>query len=198
MRPEEPDRSRANPARKSLNERRQNRVSATEQVAAVTQQLAVLLTAGVSPVSAWGYLLPVPGTAELLSDSAVSVSRREEADKGGETWVTRGVLQAAARAAASGDSVADAIALQAHRQTIKTDAPETDLGSVRLWRTRERRAAVLEAEQAWRGLAAAWLVATQSGAPLAGCLRELAASLRELAQVQRDLEVALAAPQATA
>jgi len=33
---------------------------------------------------------------------------------------------------------------------------------------------------------------------LAGCLRELAASLRELAQVQRDLEVALAAPKATA
>ncbi|MCU1444199.1 MAG: hypothetical protein JWQ59_2349, partial [Cryobacterium sp.] len=31
---------------------------ALEEVAAVTQRLAVLLSAGVSPVSAWGYLLP--------------------------------------------------------------------------------------------------------------------------------------------
>ncbi|TFB54993.1 hypothetical protein E3O23_02955, partial [Cryobacterium tagatosivorans] len=29
-----------------------------DEVAAVTQRLAVLLTAGVSPVSAWTYLLP--------------------------------------------------------------------------------------------------------------------------------------------
>jgi tight adherence protein B len=51
---------------------------------------------------------------------------------------------------------------------------------------------------AWHGLAAAWSVATDAGAPLAPCLREFAASLRELAQVQRDIAVSLAAPTATA
>jgi tight adherence protein B len=51
---------------------------------------------------------------------------------------------------------------------------------------------------AWRGLAAAWTVATVSGAPLAPSLRQYAASLRALAQVQRDVAVALAAPVSTA
>lgn len=51
---------------------------------------------------------------------------------------------------------------------------------------------------AWRGLAAAWFVATESGAPLAQSLRGLAASFRALGQTQRDLAVALAAPAATA
>ncbi len=52
--------------------------------------------------------------------------------------------------------------------------------------------------QAWRGLAVAWAVATEAGAPLAESLREYAASLRSLAQVQRDVAVALSAPVATA
>ncbi|MBG6055524.1 tight adherence protein B [Salinibacterium sp. CAN_S4] len=51
---------------------------------------------------------------------------------------------------------------------------------------------------AWRGLAAAWTVATRAGAPLAPCLRRYAQSLRDLAQTQRDASVALAAPAATA
>ncbi len=51
---------------------------------------------------------------------------------------------------------------------------------------------------AWRGLAAAWSVATDAGAPLAPSLRDYARSLRSLAQVQRDVDVALAAPVATA
>lgn len=52
--------------------------------------------------------------------------------------------------------------------------------------------------QAWRGLAAAWAVATDAGAPLASTLREIAGSLRELAQVERELRVALAGPVTTA
>jgi tight adherence protein B len=51
---------------------------------------------------------------------------------------------------------------------------------------------------AWRGLAAAWAVATEAGAPLAPSLRAYAHSLRDLAQAQRDVRVALAAPIATA
>ncbi|WP_349899576.1 type II secretion system F family protein [Parafrigoribacterium soli] len=52
--------------------------------------------------------------------------------------------------------------------------------------------------QAWRGLAAAWQVATEAGASLAPSLRQFAGSLRDLAQTQRDLSVALAGPVATA
>lgn len=51
---------------------------------------------------------------------------------------------------------------------------------------------------AWRGLAAAWSVATESGAPLAPALRDYALSLRELGDAQRDARVALAGPVATA
>ncbi len=54
------------------------------------------------------------------------------------------------------------------------------------------------ANASWRGLAAAWHVATEAGAPLAPTLVELAASLRSLAQNQRDVQTALAAPAATA
>jgi len=50
----------------------------------------------------------------------------------------------------------------------------------------------------WRGLAAAWQVATEAGAPLAPTLHAFAVSLRSLAQVQRDVQSALAGPRATA
>ncbi|MCU1476377.1 MAG: Integral rane protein [Subtercola sp.] len=52
--------------------------------------------------------------------------------------------------------------------------------------------------QAWSSIAAAWLVAAESGAPLAGCLRDVSRALLELGDVQRSIDVALAAPIATA
>lgn len=55
----------------------------------------------------------------------------------------------------------------------------------------------LESE-AWRGLAAAWSIASDAGAPLASTLREYAGALRSLAQAQREAQVALAGPVATA
>jgi tight adherence protein B len=58
--------------------------------------------------------------------------------------------------------------------------------------------APLAERPAWNGLAAAWSVATEAGAPLAPTLREFAASLRSLADAQRDIAVALSAPVATA
>ena len=51
---------------------------------------------------------------------------------------------------------------------------------------------------AWRALAAAWWVAGEAGAPLAPSLRQFAASLRSLADAQREITVALSAPIATA
>jgi len=50
---------------------------------------------------------------------------------------------------------------------------------------------------AWRGLAAAWLVATEAGAPLAPTLQRFAASLRDLGTNERDARTALAGPRAT-
>ena len=54
------------------------------------------------------------------------------------------------------------------------------------------------AEPAWRGLAAAWQVATDAGAPLAPALRSFAVSLRAFAEASRAADAALAAPIATA
>jgi len=51
---------------------------------------------------------------------------------------------------------------------------------------------------AWRGVAAAWQVAIEAGAPLAPALRTFAASLRALAQASRDIRTALSGPIATA
>lgn len=51
---------------------------------------------------------------------------------------------------------------------------------------------------AWRGLAAAWRVAADVGAPLAPSLRAFAVSLRSLSEAQREIAVALSAPVATA
>jgi tight adherence protein B len=51
--------------------------------------------------------------------------------------------------------------------------------------------------EAWRGVAVAWTVATEAGSPLAPALRAYAGSLRDLARVERDARVALAAPVAT-
>jgi tight adherence protein B len=56
-----------------------------------------------------------------------------------------------------------------------------------------------ETEQAaWRALAAAWAVATEAGAPLATALRRFADTLHDLAQAQREVAIALAAPTLTA
>jgi tight adherence protein B len=191
-----------------------------EEVARVAERLAVLLAAGVSPVSVWDYLLPAvpperPGFPERRdrtdADASKPQTRREraraESDRSraqteqsraqteqsrAETEQSlarpltrraraldeseaaeRRILTAAGRAARAGDNVADAIA------DATTGLPD-QLG------------------EAWRALAAAWDVATRAGAPLSGCLRDLAAAFRELGQLHRDLTVALTGPRATA
>ncbi|SEN40700.1 hypothetical protein E3O25_04185 [Cryobacterium sp. TMT1-3] len=169
-----------------------------EEVAAVTQRLAVLLSAGVSPVSAWGYLMPVREKTAGPGAEPITPTRRGASPPSPTDSTTTGILRAAARAASRGDSVADAIAGQARRQARERPSSGGGRRAPRSARTGRRGEAPGQTERAWLGLAAAWQVATQTGAPLAGCLRELAASLRDLAQVQRDLEVALAAPRATA
>ena len=178
-----------------------------DEVARIAERLAVLLAAGVSPVSAWDYLVPPAGadppkrpTRGILMLRALG---RRTAPRHGPPgrasgglsggWFDRGpdrrfgrwfgqaqgnagsrsVLVAAARAAHAGDSVSEAIAHEA--QQLPSQPAD-----------------------AWRALAAAWEVATQAGAPLAGCLRDLAGAFRDLGQLHRDLAVALTGPRATA
>ena len=145
--------------------RRRSRTPEIEEVARLAERLAVLMSAGVSPVSAWDYLLP-----PAADDHPGPTRRRiaQSADPGNEA-----ILLAASRAAHAGERVADAIAAEAAHLPAQ-------LG------------------EAWRALAAAWDVATQSGAPLAAALREQAAAFRELGQLHRDLGVALTGPRATA
>lgn len=56
---------------------------------------------------------------------------------------------------------------------------------------------VVGAGEAWRGLSAAWDVATEAGSPLASTLHRFASSLRGLADNERAARIALAGPQAT-
>lgn len=126
-----------------MSRARRRRTADLTAVAAVTQRLAVLLGAGVTPASAWEHAAASTGSATAAS---VVQSARPVPD--------------ALMAAAAG-------------------APR------------------LEAD-AWHGLAAAWSVASDAGAPLAAALKDYAASLRSLAQTRRDAAVALAAPVATA
>lgn len=128
--------------------------------ASVTQRLAVLVAAGVSPGSAWRYLAASP----IVGSSDAGMRRVAQSHE-----VAREV------AASEADPAAIAGVILA-----------TAEGMPRL------------ESQAWRGLAACWQIATDAGAPLSSSLRDYARSLRELAGAQRDAEVALAGPVATA
>jgi tight adherence protein B len=142
-----------------MAERGNDMVAQLEGVASVVQRLAVLLTAGVAPAAAWGY---------LAEDAGDGILRTVAGD------AARGVPIAESLVAAVGDA------------------------AVAQARAQPQAQAQAQGAQAWRGLAAAWQVATVAGASLAPSLRQFASSLRELAQTHRDLSVALAGPVATA
>lgn len=146
-----------------------------DAVATIVQRLSVLLAAGVAPVSAWAYLTESFDIEESRANGAGT--RRGAA---GSHGVTRHVVSAIA-ARANSVPIAEAI-LSA---TASHPMPARAAG-------RRQHSA------AWRGLAAAWFVAADAGAPLAPSLRGFADSLRDLAETQREIEVALAGPAATA
>jgi tight adherence protein B len=103
--------------------RRRTKAAAPDvaRIAAVVQRLAVLLAAGVAPVSAWGYLRE-GALSERIADDA-----------------------------ARGTPIPDAIIIALTRAEPLLPPPD---------------------DAAWRGLATAWAVATDAGAPLAPTLRE--------------------------
>ena len=115
-------------------------------VAAITERLAVMLSAGIPPTGAWEYV------AEFVENPIPSLLIAKHPEP---------------------QELADAL------MAIVEPLPATE-------------------RSAWRGLAAAWSIAMTAGAPLAPVLTAYAESLRSLASVQRDIDVALAAPVATA
>lgn len=150
-----------------------DRTPPVERVAAVTERLAVLLAAGVSPTAAWGYLAAAP---------AVRTRSRRQSPA-----VVDAVLAEAAAAAGDGNDIAAAIADAARDEGRRA-------GRAGRSGTRARASPVADA---WLTVAAAWSVAIETGAPLAGCLHELARSQRALGQAQRDIDAALAGPRST-
>lgn len=179
-----------------------------EEIATVVERLAVLIAAGVAPASAWGYLggaVPGPGGTEDAPGVAghaasgrraervprdrparVDAPRTRAAHTGSERRAggsrvlrrerpagTAGVVRAVAAAVGGGDDPVGALVCAADRERA-------------------------ESARAWRAVAAALAVATESGAPVTGVLRHLAGTLRELGQTQRDIAAALAGPVSTA
>ncbi len=155
-----------------------------DAVATVVQRLAALLAAGIAPVSAWGYLAESFELASAPGDGACTGGER----KPGRASSTRGAGRAVT------EHTVGVTAALAGTMPIAEAVLEAAEGVA----TPRRGSAQAHSGLAWRGLAAAWLVATESGAPLAPSLRGLANSLRDLSETQREIEVALAGPAATA
>lgn len=158
-----------------------------ESVAAIAQRLAVLLAAGVAPHTAWA-CLDEAGTGRAATRGSryprLVPDRRGRHDALRVAELNALALRAAARAAARGENIAEALR-----------------GAVISGEARPLAAAPLSEQRAttaWLALAAAWAVAGEAGAPLAVTLRGLAATFRDQAQLERDLAVALAGPRATA
>jgi tight adherence protein B len=142
----------------------------------------VLLASGVPPASAWGYL------AEVASGAG---RERVEAVARAATTVPVAEAILASVVPDSGGSLDDGAAPDA--------AAKPDAVAKRAHPTpRRTRPATVFSDAAWRGLAAAWTIATEAGASLAPNLRDFAGSLRDLAATQRECRVALAGPAATA
>lgn len=172
-----------------------------EPVAAVVQRLAVLLAAGVAPASAWRYLAEGDGPLRprLRGIARAIGSGASVAEAIGATTAdSYGSTVAEFRTLAIGGHSPSAHVARAHpAREHRGHAERPRRRRTRGVPTRERDAPGQDTA-AWQGLAAAWFVATDAGAPLAAALGDFAASLRNLAQTQRDLRTALAGPAATA
>ncbi|MGN6272393.1 MAG: type II secretion system F family protein [Protaetiibacter sp.] len=119
-----------------------------------------------------------------------------------------------------GDAALDEVADAVHRLAILLAAGLDPLGAVRALEPAPRALAAASAcagplevpdaviaaasgeadavRRAWGLLAACWAVAAESGAPLAGTLERAADAVRALADADRQVELALAGPLATA
>jgi tight adherence protein B len=146
------------PARLRSLLQRVDPAAGVDTVAGVAERVAVLLSAGVPAPAAWSHVGGRQGGPS--TDLPLNAGAEQP------------VLDAAAGAAARGESVSAAIgeALVRHPS----------------------------AAAEWSVLGAAWSVAVASGAPLAASLLTLAAALRDEAQLRREVQSALAGPLASA
>lgn len=157
------------------------RGSGLEPIAGLVRRLAVLLAAGVPPASAWRHL--ADGADGSGNERIAAVAHAAATVPVAEAIVASVVADA--------DAGADAGSGAKPR-------PATGARSVSRMRRRRSRADAAFSDAAWRGLAAAWTIASEAGASLAPSLRGFADSLRDLAATQRECRVALAGPAATA
>ncbi|UFS57817.1 hypothetical protein [Subtercola endophyticus] len=154
--------------------RSRSRAAQIHAVSSSVQRLAVLLEAGVPPARAWRYL--AEGSQDHAHRGFARMSGSVEAGGSAATIefaAQNGVVRRVAGAVGDGAPIDEAIAAAANVCSAHS-------------------------RQAWMLVAAAWRVATESGAPLAQCLRDFSKTLVEVGDVQRTVEVALAAPIATA
>lgn len=143
--------------------------SGIDEVASVIERLGVILTAGVPPDAAWRYVAEADA-----GENSNLVQVVGDIDAGYP--IGEAIIRSAGGSAAS----------SGHARPRGTKGART------------ARSGTSDEASAWRGLAAAWIVATSAGAPLAPALQEFASSLRALAQVRRDAATALSGPVATA
>lgn len=156
-------------ARVAALRRRPDPAADIDAVAAVTERLAVLLSAGVPAPTAWAHVGDRP------------------------------VLEAAAAAAADGRSVSEAImAATRPAAAFPGSASASDGASPSASAVDAASDSAPASAAAWAVLAAAWAVAAEAGAPLASSLHDLAAALRDEAQLRREVRTALAGPVASA
>lgn len=146
-----------------------------EGVAVLARRLAVLLAAGTAPASAWAH---IAATADA-PPRALSV----------------------ARAGADGVAVPDAILAAVEAGVAAEHVVGAGAGAGADTHTRGgRRRSAADArhdDAAWLAIAAAWQVASDAGAPLAGTLDSVASALRDVDQTEREVAAALAGPSAT-
>lgn len=140
-----------------------------ERLAEVVEELVALTEAGVTPEAAWAYLREF-SAHPLVGRVAGGIA---EGERIGEA------LTQAARAAAVELSRVLARSRPGARTGVAARARSPADGSVRV-------------------LAAVWHVADAAGAPLGATLRSLAGALHDRAETEREIQVALAGPRATA
>lgn len=146
---------------------------ALERVASVVERIAVLLSAGVAPSAAWHYLAESPSRIRDQVERVVACIE-------------------------SGMGIAEAILERATEAPPQSLSPTSPLSPTSLRRRHRSNCSMQSDSDAWRGLAAAWMVATEAGAPLSPSLRDFSLSLRSLASARRAASTALSAPAATA
>ena len=146
--------------------------AAIEAVAAIVQRLGVMMGAGVAPGNAWLYLRDLAADAPTPApEHSRAVVRSTEAKASADLVVAR-VAASIERGVAIPPAIVDAASSGGPRSSNVSDA--------------------------WRAVGAAWYVAIESGAPLAGTLSETADVLRQLGALHRDVDAALAGPRSTA